>query len=248
MTTAELAKYYVSLLILQYLGKPKSAATVEAVVTPVLMGLQSDPNAQLPLAVQDAFNITGSNPAVGAQLDILGKYAGASRSGSGFNGPITLDDSDYIALIRMAIVKNNAGSSLATILQLLNQSFPDQILVFDYQNMHMSYLISSSIGSFELIQLFVNEGFLPKPMGVQLASVIYVPTINAFFGMTEYSLYSLTGQIQPNATPFNSYISYHMNWPWLSYTDAVGKYYQQDLTTEAGDILTTEGGIGLGLE
>ena len=170
----------------------------------------------LPLALQNAFNLIGPSPAIGAQLDILGKYAGITRSGYDFNGnAITLDDADFLSLIQMAIIRNNAGSSLATIQALLNQFFPGEILVFDYANMSMSYLVSSSLGSQNLVQLFVTEGLLPKPMGVQISTVIYAPIITTFFGFRTYSLPA------HNSTPFNTYSSYQTNRPWLSYKNAV---------------------------
>lgn len=176
MTDAELIAYYANLLILQYLEKPKAYATIQTVVTPVIMN-------QLPLAVQNAYNLTGeTGVAVGVQLDVLGKYAGVSRTGFGFSGPITLSDSDFLILIQLAIITNSSGSSLSTIQALLAQFFPGEVLVFDYQNMQMNYLISSTLGSQDLIQLFVTEGLLPKPMGVQLAAVIYAADLK-FFGM-----------------------------------------------------------------
>lgn len=199
----------------------------------------------LPFAVMNGFNI---NPAlgpvaVGTQLDILGKYAGVTRNGNGFFQPIILDDADFLRLIQMAIIRNNAGSSLATIQSLLNQFFPGEILVFDYANMQMSYLISSTVGSQALVQLFVTELSLPKPMGVQLATVIYAPIINAFFGFRTYSLPAF------NSSPFNDYASYQTNWPWLSYQDAIfgGATVVGSLLTEDDNILDTEDGQGLGL-
>jgi hypothetical protein len=170
----------------------------------------------LPITLQNAFNLIGSNPAQGVQLDTLGKYAGVTRSGYGFHGvPITLNDADFITLIQMAIIKNSAGSSLATIQSLLAQFFPNEVLVFDYQNMQMSYLISSSIGSQNLVQLFVSEGLLPKPMAVSLAPPIYAPVITMFFGFRTYVLAAF------NSEPFNKYSSYQTNWPWLTYANAV---------------------------
>jgi hypothetical protein len=152
--------------------------------------------------------------AEGVQLDVLGDYAGVTRSGNGFIGPITLDDADFLQLIRMAIIKNNSGSSLAEIESLLFDFFQLQILVFDYQNMQMSYLIASSLGSFDLIQLFVTEGILPKPMAVGM-SVIYAPVITEFFGFRTYPLPAF------RANPFNTYSSYSLVWPWLNYSYAV---------------------------
>ncbi len=169
----------------------------------------------LPLAVQNAFNLVGSDIAVGVQLDTLGKYAGVTRTGRGFTENITLDDADFYSFIQLAIIKNSAGSSLATIQELLYQFFAGEILVFDYQNMQMSYLIQTSVGSQDLIQLFVTEGLLPKPMAVQVALVIYAPDIRSFFGFRTYSLPAF------NATPFNTYSDYQTDWPWLSYSNAV---------------------------
>jgi len=170
----------------------------------------------LPFAIQNAYNLTGPNLAVGVQLDIFGKYVGVIRTGYGFQGqPITLDDADFISLIKMAILKNNAGSSLATIQQLVFQSFPNEFLVFDEADMAMSFFINSSLGSQNLVQLFVTEGLLPKPMGVQISSIIYSPFINQFFG---FRTYEFPGA---NNSPFNTYEAYDTNWPWLVYEDAV---------------------------
>lgn len=156
------------------------------------------------------------NTAVGNQLDILGEYAGVTRTGSGSGGvTITLNDSDFLVLIQLAIIRNNSGSSLATIQALLNQFFPGEILVFDYTNMRMSYLINSSLGSQNLVQLFVSEGLLPKPMGVQLSVTVYFPVITSFFGFRTYDLPSF------NAKPFNTYDSYNLTWTWLSYADGI---------------------------
>ncbi len=306
-TTYELVQYYVGLLILQYIGKPRASATIATLATPVVMpqtsvqtisfalaptsghfvvsydtvssasinwndsigtiqskiqaitGLSTvevtgtiaglvltvtftgitppalplvvesstllatatavtpvvlETDLTLPLAVQAGFNlIAGTDVAVGAQLDTLGKYAGVTRSGPGFIAQITLDDTDFIQLIRMAVSINSAGSSLATIQDFIQQFFPGQMLVFDYQTMRMTYLISTAVGSQDLIQLFITEGLLPKPMGVQL-SVIYAPTIN-FFGFRTY--------ITPagSSKPFNTYTDYQTDWPWLTYADAV---------------------------
>ncbi|CAK9250666.1 unnamed protein product [Sphagnum jensenii] len=112
---------------------------------------------QLPLAVQNAFNL---NTAVGKQLDIIGKYAGVTRYGSGLDGsPIILGDSDFLSFIKIAIVKNGYSSSLFAIQTFLNIYFPGAMLVFDYQDMRMSYFLNSAIGSQQLAQIFVTTGF-----------------------------------------------------------------------------------------
>lgn len=206
-----------ALLVITFTGVTPPAAVLTASANSLGVTITiAETDVTLPVAVQNAFNLIGPNPAVGAQLDILGKYAGVTRTGAGFEGqPITLGDADFLQLINMAILKNNAGSSLATIQQLLNQAFPGDVLVFDYQNMQMSYLFSTAIGSQELVQLFITEGLLPAPMAVAVAAVIYAPIINTFFGFRTYALPGF------NNSPFNSYSSYQTNRPWLSYGNAV---------------------------
>lgn len=205
MTTQEIVDYYADLLILQYLEKPKAYATIQTLVEPVIMD-------QLPTEVEYAFNL---ETAEGVQLDMIGEYAGVQRSVYDFTGPITLDDSDFRTMIKIAIIKNGFGSSLADIQNLLFQFFPDSLFVFDFQNMRLGYFFDSTIGSRPLAEVFVRSNFLPKPMGVQLAALIYSPDIDSFFGFRTYELPPF------NVTGFNSYDDYTMDTPWLSYQNAI---------------------------
>lgn len=162
----------------------------------------------LPIAVREAFNLVpGTATAVGVQLDILGKYVGVTRNG--------LDDADFLQLIRLAIIRNSADSSLASIQTFLQTYFPNEIRVFDYQNMRLSYLVSTSIGSQSLVRQFVSENLLPKPAGVQLATTVFAPDITKFFGFRTYHapLHQASG--------YNTYTTYSMAKPWLSYKDGI---------------------------
>lgn len=171
----------------------------------------------LPIAVQNGYNLFGDNIAAGNQLDVLGKYVGVLRSGRGFTSQITLGDADFLSLIKVAVIKNSAQSDLATIQQLLFDFFPNQIYVFDFKNMRMSYLISSSVGGQDLVELFIMQGLLPIPMAVQLAVIIYAPIIDAFFGFCDYELpVPLAGQ-----SPFNDWDDYSYVSPWLSYENGI---------------------------
>lgn len=171
----------------------------------------------LPLAVQNGYNVTGPSVAQGAQLDILGKYVGVSRTGRGFTAQITLSDFDFLTLIKIAIVKNSAQSDLGTIQQLLFDFFPNQIYAFDFKTMRMSYLISSSVGGQDLVELFISQGLLPVPMAVQLAVIIYAPVIDSFFGFCDYTLpVPLAGQ-----SPLNDYLDYSLESPWLDYANGL---------------------------
>lgn len=306
-TTLELRDYYRNLLILQYLGKPKARATVEAQATAVLMaqttvqqitfsaaadagsltiswddvaaapiawddtaatiqailraipGLEAvtvtgaiadlaltvtfegvqpiaaslvvdattleaagdavdvsvvETDVTIPLAIQSAFNLVGDSPAVGVQLDVLGKYAGVIRTAQGFTTQITLDDADFLSLIKMAIITNNSGSSLATIQELILQFFEGQVTVADDKLMHLTYLVSSLVGSQELMQVYLTEGLLPKPMGVGV-NLIYLPVVTMLFGFRTYEAEGV------NVSPFNTYEDYQTDWPWLAYEDVI---------------------------
>ena len=212
MTTAQIINFYANLLILQYQGKPKAFATIQSTAAPLVMD-------QLPLAVQDAFDI---DTAVGVQLDVLGKYVGASRYGYIFpavpgdpNQPVTLNDSDFRKLIKMAIVQNSEGSSLADIQNLLALYFPDVIRVFDYANMHMDYFFDTAFGTNQLAEFFVLQKRLPKPMGVQLGALIFAPLTTHFWAYRTYDFPAYNG------TPYNTYTTGFVSGPPLLYTDAI---------------------------
>lgn len=205
MNVEALQTYYANLLIMQYRGKPKASAEIKSLVYPVIMN-------QLPAKIQEAFNL---DSAVGRQLDTLGKYAGVVRTANFASGPVPLTDDDFRTLIKMAILTNNSDGTLQNIELLLSVFFPGEIYVTDFQNMRLSYLISSTVGSQTLAKFFIAEGLLPKPMGVHLAQTIYVPNPNNLFGFRTYQAPAA------NASPFNSVQNYHLNYPWLSYAQAI---------------------------
>lgn len=158
--------------------------------------------------------VVTTNLAFGSQLDTIGKYVGVSRNGNTPSGPIVLSDSDFFSLIQFGIIRNNFGSSLATITQLLFNFFGGQITVFDNRNMQISYVLNGSGGiSLPLIYTLISQNLLPKPMGVQIASVIVSP--GNLFSFRTYDLAS-------SGAPFNTYDSYALNAPWLTYSDAIG--------------------------
>lgn len=160
----------------------------------------------LPLAVQNAFNLLGSNIAAGVQLNVLGKYVGVSRTGMGFTTNITLDDADYLTLIQMAIIKNQSGSSLAQIQSFINQYFGQEMLVYDLRTMKMNYFISEVIGPEPLVQMFIAQGLLPKPMGVGIS--VFYPATKVFSFRTV--------QNETTGWPFNTSHDYQDSWQWLS--------------------------------
>lgn len=203
MTTAELAAYYANLLIIEYIGQPKAYATVLAQVTPALMD-------QMPDAVQNAFSV---DTAVGVQLDVIGKYVGVTRVNypSSTSVPISLDDADFRTLIKMVIIKNNSGSSLATIQSLVAATFPGEIFVSDNADMGLNYVILESLGSTNLLDVLQTGNYLPAPMAVQVSVTIVPDITHPFFGFITYSS-------TPTVSPFNNYEFYQLTYPWLSYS------------------------------
>lgn len=75
MTNEELITYYVDLLIRQFHTMPKARATVDAFVAEVVAD-------QIVRQVVNAFDV---DTAVGAQLDIIGKYVGVNRRVNGLD-------------------------------------------------------------------------------------------------------------------------------------------------------------------
>lgn len=167
----------------------------------------------LPLAVEGGFNLIGDNPAVGTQLDVLGMYAGVTRTGRGFSSQITLDDADYLTLIQMAIIKNSAGSSLSEIMGLLFQFFGTDIRLYDTKTMVLQYFLAESVVTNDLLQLFIAQGLLPVPMAV--GAVVVLGPGSDYFGFRTYE--AAAG----SATPFNTYADYNTDWTWLSYSNVV---------------------------
>jgi hypothetical protein len=178
-----------------------------------------DANFTQPQAIQNAFTlgtVSGAN-AIGSRLDSIGKYAGVTRYGNNFSGPMTLNDDQFTILILIALIKNSATSDFFSIQALIFEFFQGIINVWDHQDMRMSYYFDASIGTQQLAEFFVVGGYLPKPMAVQLATVTYAPNIatKKFLGFRTYlvPLY--------NASGANTYSSYSTTKPWKTYAYGV---------------------------
>lgn len=167
----------------------------------------------LPLAVQNGFNL---GTASGVQLDIIGKYVGVVRTVNTPTQTIVLDDADFTTLIKFAIAQNNAGSSLFDIETNLNVFFPGQFIITDYKNMTMSYILSGSLGSANLFTCLIQEGLIPKPMGVAI-NIFIPPIAEDYFGYSTYQ----EGGVNPQVKPYNTYESFNNTWLYLDYTDIV---------------------------
>ncbi|KVU22324.1 hypothetical protein WK65_18495 [Burkholderia ubonensis] len=179
---------YTALITSEHRDKPRFAATVAAVVQPLV----------------DQMNLLASMPgkfdldvAVGDQLDTVGLWVGVSRrirtpltgiyfsfdiAGLGFDqgiwkGPFdpdtgltVLDDDTYRLVIRAKIGANHWDGTLDQSAAILNSIFGADTHVFieDHQDMSMTIGISGKVPSAVFLALLAG-GYIPlKPEGVRV--------------------------------------------------------------------------------
>lgn len=216
-TTNETISAYADLLIQQYVSKPKARATIEGVVTPFLMpqgdtSTWESTNTLLPLSLRDAFDLS---TAVGVQLDILGIYLGVKRSGFNFSGAVTLNDTQYRALLMMMVSRKQLNASLKSIQDFVYNNLNGVVQVFDNLGMRMSWYYKAATGSNVVAEFFIKAGFLPNPLCVGSALVNAYP-IGNFFALRTYAAVAPTGTF-----PLNTYAVYSTSRPWLLYNYAI---------------------------
>ena len=205
MSVDTIVQHYKDYLILQYRNLDTAKSTIDAFVRPVVMDL-------LPQSVQDAFDL---DTCIGAQMDIIGKYAGAERLLRIDTGYTTLSDDDYRTLIKVNIVKNNLGSSFSDIQNFIKDQLSGILIAFDHQNMTMSFYLNSTYMSLVLATAMLRNDILPKPMGVSYSSIIYLASLENIFGMVFYGNTSL------GVVGFNDYTNYDNTTQFLKYEDAI---------------------------
>lgn len=201
----DLLKYYLNLLILQYKNKPKAIGHVTTLVTQAFCDL-------LPQILERAFDL---ETAEGVQLDIIGKYIGIKRRVNTFTGSVTLSDSDYRILLKVKRATNTIGSSFAEIQNFIYTNLKGSFFAFDHANMSMSFYINSTQISSDLAQAIVEQGVLPKPMGVSYASIVYLPSLDNIFGFDDYNF------ISGSNVGFDTYSSYDPTKQFLKYEDTI---------------------------
>lgn len=83
-----------------------------------------------------------------------------------------LPDESYRTVIKLKIVLNSIDGTLFSIIAYLKKFFPNLVFVQDMKNMHLGYLVMSTVPiSVDLLKLY-----LPKPMGVGISVTIIYPT------------------------------------------------------------------------
>jgi hypothetical protein len=179
---------YLALITPSHRGKPKFAATIKAIIEPVVA--QHDFIEHLPLD----FDL---DQAIGAQLDAVGEWVGRTRfvktpiSGAWFSfddtdfrgfdrgvwfrpfdtpsGITRLDDETFRTLLRAKIAANNWDGTLPAAKAALEIIFPNgetSIVITDNQDMTITFGVAGVIPSALFIALLA-DGYLPlKPEGV----------------------------------------------------------------------------------
>jgi hypothetical protein len=211
----ELVQYYINLLIIQYQNQPKARATIEAVISMLMLY-------DMMISVRDGYDL---DTAVGRQLDILGKYLGEDRIITGtsftrdyygfsdygdtapFDNEPMLDYGDEIPDVQWFDYRDSTQSLFA-----LNDDEYRQILRFklvqnysdgsnqDVDNFLQEYF-GESVLFFDnqnmvltyvfdetaerLVTIAQSEGLLPRPAGVGL-SVAFTPDIENIYTYTDY--------------------------------------------------------------
>lgn len=172
MTTFDYGKYLSSLLIIQYWGKPKAKATIEALAKmfPV----------DLIFAVRDAFDM---DTATGKALDVLAKYVGVSRNYIDINGNIkTLTDDEFRILIKFKAISNTSTASHYDIDTSLYNFFGTRVRATSDGNMAMTLFVPADAEN--IIEAAIQQKALPTPLGVEANKIIIQRT--RFFGFVNY--------------------------------------------------------------
>lgn len=186
---------YDRLLIWQYQGKPRAAATAE------LLSRQFGDAWQGLAALPETLDIDNAE---GVNLDLVGKHVGqgrvlpglAPRSLFGFHDvagakgfgkgkwyrmgdPLgesaVLDDDDYRFLIRCRIARNYQLGTIEDISAALRFIFNSETVVFDQYDMSLTVVIrTDQVSDFKRYALNTLD-ILPRPAGVRIQFYVAVP-------------------------------------------------------------------------
>jgi len=164
----DLLEYYADLLILQYHGKPKAAATIKMFVQAIIAdGLFMD--------IIESFDL---DTAEGVQLDTIGRLVGCPRYVPGIG---YLSDTDYRYLLRFKIVLNNMSAKEKDIDDSLWDNFKGDFVAVNEKKMSMSYIAASKLTT--VLQAVLELNYLPLPLGVKNSGIlIQVPDPLKIFG------------------------------------------------------------------
>lgn len=176
--------FYLDLVTSEHSTKPKYMAWLSVLLTPLIDAIKLNED------VKKAFDL---NTAIGAQLNIIGKWLEQPRQvdfqptdGSSS----VLNDNYYRTVLKAKVVKNQWKGTISNFYSFWNVLFkgqPLQIYLVDNQAMEPVAIIWSSSVDQMMQDLIANNYIVPKPAGLGLTvRRIDSDTTFGFFG-TEFT-------------------------------------------------------------
>lgn len=201
----DIKQYYGDLLILQYRNKPKARKTVQigcdiytgdGVVFDLINSLDIDSaeGAQLDLIgkiLDCPRTIQGLNPDkqyFSFQYDGALGFSTAQELSNGIfktfynsiQSEYALKDADYRQLLKFKAIVNIWRASMAEMDEAIYNSFGNDVLLINNQNLTITYIISNSLTI--ATQAALIQGYLRAPIGIGFNYIIRVPQPTAIFG------------------------------------------------------------------
>lgn len=176
--------FYLDLVTSEHSTKPKYMAWLSVLLTPLIDAIKLNED------VKKAFDL---NTAIGAQLNIIGKWLEQPRQ-VGFQptdgSSSILSDNYYRTVLKAKVVKNQWKGTISNFYSFWNVLFkgqPLQIYLVDNQDMEPVAIIWSSSVDQMMQDLIANNYIVPKPAGLGLTvRRIDADTTFGFFG-TEFT-------------------------------------------------------------
>lgn len=176
--------FYLDLVTSEHSTKPKYMAWLSVLLTPLIDAIRLNED------VKKAFDL---NTAIGAQLDIIGKWLEQSRQVNfqpTDGSSSILSDNYYRTVLKAKVVKNQWKGTISNFYSFWNVLFkgqPLQIYLVDNQDMEPIAIIWSSSVDQMMQDLIANNYIVPKPAGLGLTvRRIDADTTFGFFG-TEFT-------------------------------------------------------------
>lgn len=193
---------YLDLVTSEHQEKPQFAATLQALLQPVVEVAETVAN------LRQKFDL---DTAVGVQLDVVGEWVGRSRylsvpltdvyfsfdtAGVGFDegtwlgpydpvsGLVSLPDEDYRLLLRAKIINNHWDGTVPGGYLGLDELFPGNTPILqDYGDMSMMLGLIDTIPLTAVTRALLTGGYLPlKPVGVRIAYALPSVPGSSMFG------------------------------------------------------------------
>lgn len=95
-----------------------------------------------------------------------------------------LDDDEYRSLLLLKAALNTSDLTTAAVFEIVDTFFQDEVSVFDNMNMSLTYYINPNAG--RLVELALDVGLLPKPMGVRIQAIFNIPDPSSIYSITDY--------------------------------------------------------------